>query len=81
MINSANGHLKDEFLRSQNALRVNIETIIDIIKKEITKDIQFEIDDKKLYDYEMPDLIKEQNGLIQYLQYSLLDQIKNEDGL
>jgi hypothetical protein len=81
MINSANGHLKDEFLRSQNALRVNIETIIDIIKKEITKDIQFEIDEKKLYDYEMPDLIKEQNGLIQYLQYSLLDQIKNEDGL
>ena len=81
MINSANGHLKDEFLRSQNALRVNIETIIDIIKKEITKDIQFEIDDKKLFDYEMPDLIKEQNGLIQYLQYSLLDQIKNEDGL
>ena len=39
MICEANTYLKDEFIRCQNALRVNIETIIELIKKEKQKDI------------------------------------------
>ena len=41
MISEANNHLKDEFLRSQNALRVNVETLIEIIRHELQKDIAF----------------------------------------
>ena len=41
MISEANQHLKDEFIRSQNALRVNIETILEVFNKELKKDLNF----------------------------------------
>ena len=46
--------MKDEFLRSQNALRVNIETLIEVWKKELKKDDQFCIIEKKLFEIEAP---------------------------
>jgi hypothetical protein len=32
MISEVNSQLKDEFVRSQTSVRMNVETIIDIIK-------------------------------------------------
>lgn len=43
-ISEANIHLKDEFLRSQNSQRVIIETIIEVLNKELKKDLGFQID-------------------------------------
>jgi hypothetical protein len=41
MISEANTQLKDEFIRSQNGLRVNFEAILEVLDKELKKDLNF----------------------------------------
>ena len=78
MISEANMYLKDEFIRSQNTLRITTETILEVINKELKKDLNFQTENNELLCIEIE---KQQDDLIQYLQFSILDQIKNEDSL
>lgn len=61
MISEANTYLKDEFLRSQNSLRLNVETLIEIVRHEQQKDVAFQTEVSQQL---VTDLNLEQSSLI-----------------